>query len=412
TNLRLGMYVCALDRSWLDTPFPFQGLWIKSLRNIERLRLYSDHVTIDPNKSWIRVNGEDPLRDIVSPTTDKGKKKNKRVSESVSETGYDNRNTESIHAEIRNAKKIYCESAELISGVLEDIKKGKQFDFAGVCATSVEMVGSILRNSDALLWLTQLRNKDDYAYQHALNVSILMIAMGKHMMLPNNQLNILGIAGLMQDIGLLFLPDAAMRHRHDLIPEHQAIIKGHVDKSIEVLKQQAGITPLILKTVAEHHERFDGSGYPKGLLGTQISLLGSIAGICDAYDSMVSERQDASSLSPFQALMRLYEIKGRQFNNALVERLIQCIGIYPIGCLLEMNTGEIGIVIEQRKNHRLKPMLMILLDPNKQTYPSPFVLDLIEEPCNDDGVRYEVKDVLKANEFGIDPTEYYLSDSN
>lgn len=412
-NLRLGMYVCGLDRSWLDTPFPFQGLWVKSMRDIERLRLYCDKVDIDPNKSWIRINGEDPLSGIASGKSDKENKKKKKIleSEQVSDTAYENTNTEPIDTEIKAARSIYFKSAELIAGVLEDIKRGKQFDFSDVVDTSVEMVGSILRNSDALLWLTQLRNKDDYAYQHALNVSILMIALGKHMMLPASQLNILGVVGLMQDIGILFLPDDVMRHRNDMIPEHQEIIQGHVEKTIEVLKQQTGINPVILKTVSEHHERFDGSGYPKGLQGNQISLLGSMAGICDTYDSLVSERKHAASLTPFQALMQLYEVKGTSFNNALVERLIQCIGIYPIGCLLEMNTGEVGIVIEQRKTHRLRPKLMIVLDPDKQAYASPFMLDLIDEPSNDSGVKFEVKNVLKANEYGIDPTEYYLNDS-
>jgi HD-GYP domain-containing protein (c-di-GMP phosphodiesterase class II) len=270
------------------------------------------------------------------------------------------------------------------------------------------MVGSILRNSDALIWLSQLRNKDDYAYQHSINVCILMLSLGRHLALSVEQLANLGIAGLLQDVGVLMLPEELIHKKGSLTPEEFKLAKSHVEKSLELLHSQPGISRLTLDAVTQHHERFDGSGYPRALKSSEISLYGSIAGIADCYDAMISERPYAPAKSSFQALMVLYELKGRAFNAAVVERFIQCIGIYPIGSVVELNTGDVAIVVEQRKGRRLKPKLLVVLDQDRQRIETPLDLDLLDAPTTPEGAPYSIREVLGSGAHGIDPAEYFL----
>ncbi len=403
--LEIGMFVCALDRPWLETPFPLQGVMVSSRRDIETLSLYCDRVQIDVYKCWINV--KELLLSKKEPASQLSRKFIRRFQQNQNSEA-DERTEVGLQTEMVEAKRIYSESAIVLNQVMEDVKRGKSLDFITVQAISLEMVQSILRNPDALIWLSQLRNKDDYAYQHAINVCILMLALGKKLALSTSQLTQLGMAGLLQDIGVLRIPREILYKRGKLSPEEIELVQSHVNKTLALLHNQPNIPLATLETIAQHHERYDGSGYPKGLKAHQISLFGSMAGIADCFDAMVSERPYAPALSPFQALMFLYNQRDQAFNAAVVERFIQTIGIYPIGSIVELNSGEVAIVVEQRKERRLKPKLLVILDADKKFYQDKFVLDLLDDPETADGKPYLIKDVLEAGAYGIDPKEYFL----
>ena len=408
-SVKIGMFVSGLDRPWVETPFPLQGLYVKSMRDIERLRLYCDRVEVDVAKSWVKVNAQAAVSTEPPPELksirDKLLYMDQHISKEVAAGAQDR---VSLQSEIANAKKVYSCSTEVISTVIEDIRNNRKFDYTGVQHIALEMVESVLRNSDALIWLTQLRNKDDYTYQHSINVSILMMNMGKHLALTAEQLLSLGTIGLLQDVGILTLPQELIQKKGSLTSDERELARSHVKKGIELLAGQPGVNRLVLEGIAQHHERYDGSGYPNRLKENQISLFGSIAGIADCYDAIVSERAYASAKSSFQALMLLYELRGSAFNPAVVERYIQSIGIYPIGSIVELNSGEVAIVLEQRKSKRLQPKLLVVLDAQKKPLAESFIMDLLETPLTDEGIAYSIKDVLGAGSFGIDPAEYYL----
>lgn len=406
-SLKVGMFVSGLDRPWVETPFPLQGLYVKSLKDIDRLKLYCDKVEIDAAKSWIEIDAEtfgsnypEPksLKEKLLQIGRRGAARARRVEEE----------NVSLEAEIKSAKKVYSSSASVIGSVIEDIKNNRRFDYSEVQGVALQMVDSVLRNSDALIWLSQLRKKDDYTYQHSINVSILMLNLGKHLSLTTDQLLALGTAGLLQDIGILLLPESLIQKKSGLTPDELSLARSHVSKSIELLSGQRGVTQLVLEAISQHHERYDGTGYPNRLKENQISLFGTIAGIADCYDAIVSERAYASAKSSFQALMLLYELRGTAFNPAVIERFIQAIGIYPIGSIVELNSGEAAIVLEQRKSRRLQPKLLVVLDSEKKPYPQAYVLDLLDNPVRPDGTPYSITDVLGAGAYGIDPAEYYL----
>jgi HD-GYP domain-containing protein (c-di-GMP phosphodiesterase class II) len=406
-SLKIGMFVSGLDRPWIETPFPLQGLYVKSLTDIDRLKLYCDKVEIDAAKSWVEIE-PDTLQSNY-PQIKSLKEKLVLIDQRGAHyTRHAEEEKFPLEAEIKRAKKVYSSSASLIGSVIEDIKNNRRFDYLQVQGAALEMVDSILRNSDALIWLSQLRKKDDYTYQHSINVSILMLNLGKHLSLTTDQLLALGTAGLLQDIGILLLPESLIQKKGGLTPEELTLARSHVNKGIELLSGQRGVTPAVLDTISQHHERYDGTGYPNRLKENQISLFGTIAGIADCYDAIVSERAHAAAKSSFQALMLLYELRGKSFNPAVIERFIQAIGIYPIGSIVELNSGEAAIVLEQRKSRRLQPKLLVVLDSEKKPYQQTYVLDLLENPVREGGTPYCIKDVLGAGAYGIDPAEYYL----
>jgi len=408
-GLQIGMWVSGLDRPWLETPFPLQGFMVRSYKDVETLKLYCDKVELDIYKCWVKPDG------YLDEKVVKSEKSRPKLIERLLFMGKDSGETQDqeheeveLEAEIGTAKRVYSQSAATLTSIIADIRRGGTIDCVQVKTIALDMVGSILRNSDALIWLSQLRNKDDYAYQHSINVCILMLALGKHLALAPNQLAHLAVAGLLQDVGVLLLPEELIHKQGKLSPEELSLARSHVDKSLALLHNQPDMSQTVLDTIAQHHERYDGSGYPKRLKGTEISLFGSIAGITDCYDAMISDRPYAPAMSSFQALMVLYELKGRSFNPGVVERFIQSIGIYPIGSVVEMSSGEVGIVLEQRRERRLKPRLLLVLDANKKPYDAPFELDLLNDPRDIDGRMYGIKDVLGCGAYGIDAAEYYL----
>lgn len=280
-HLAIGMFVSALDRPWIETPFPLQGLWIKSMRDIETVRLYCDQVYVDPNKSWIRIPGSDS---VSTPRYDWAAERKVREDfvTSIARKGVGSETGAAavpLDTELAQAKQIYSHSSALISEVLDDIRNNGKFDVLAVKSVAAEMVDSILRNSSALLWLSQLRNQDDYSYQHAINVCILATAMGQHLSLPRNKLTHLATSGLLQDIGLLRLPMEIIHKTGPLSLDDQTLIRSHVESSVNLLSQQPGVPAEVIGTVAEHHERFDGSGYPRHLAGHAISLFAGITGL-------------------------------------------------------------------------------------------------------------------------------------
>ena len=310
--------------------------------------------------------------------------------------------------DLREAKEIHQRSREMIRGVVEDLRRDHHIDLDKVNEVVDAMVDSVGNNPDALLWLTKLKSRDSYAYDHGIDVSIYLLAFGRHLGYPKDKLRILGVSGLMQDIGKLRIREELLGKSGKLTPEEFDEVKFHVNHSIDILRQTADIPKEVLVVVSQHHERLDGSGYPRHLKGDQIFTLASMAGIVDSFEALVSQRPYAEAISTHQALQQLNRWKGTSFHEALTEQFIQCIGIFPVGSLVELNSGDVAVVIGQNKIRRLKPKVMLLLDPNKEAYHYPATLDLINDPLTDDKTPYQIKRDLPTGAYGIDPQEFYL----
>ena len=313
-----------------------------------------------------------------------------------------------LDADLTQAKEIHLRSRELIRDVVDDLRRDHKIDIEKVNEVVDSMVESVGNNPDALLWLTKLKSRDSYAYDHGIDVAIYLLAFGRHLGYPKDKMRILGVSGLMQDIGKLRVSEEILAKSGKLTPPEFEEVKNHVKHSIDILRETSDIPKEVLLVVSQHHERLDGSGYPQRLRGDQIGQFASMAGIVDSFEALVSRRPYAEAISTHQALQQLNRWKGTSFHEALSEQFIQCIGIFPVGSLVELNSGDVAVVIGQNKIRRLKPKVMLLLDPNKEPYQYPTTLDLLTSPMTNDKTPFQIRRDLPTGAYGIDPQEFFL----
>ena len=392
--LEKGMYVSRLDRDWVGTPFPFQGFEITSDEDIELLSAYCTSVFIDVQKSLI--NARPSLRVSSAPRN------------VFPPRGPEYHNTVDIKEEIPRAREVHANLRALAERIADDVRSGRRLE-PGVVREAIEpMVESLLRNSDALFWLMALMKRDDYMYSHAVNCSALAAAFGRHLALPREVLVELATGGFLLDAGMAALPSDVVQHDGKLDPEAMKLMRGHVQRSMEVL-DQAGVTgKWARELVAAHHERHDGSGYPDGLAGDRVPLAGRMGGIVDTYDALRSDRPHRNGESRHGALQALYRARDRMFQAEVVEQFLQCLGVYPTGSLVELNTGEVGVVMAQNQVRRLRPRLMLLLDTEKKPYEPYRDIDLMQHGVDlaDGGVK--IAQALEPGAYGLRPEELFL----
>lgn len=313
-----------------------------------------------------------------------------------------------VEEEIAAIYPVFEQSEIVTRDIFEAIAHNHQMDISGVSDVLDNMVESIGRTPDALLWLAKLKRTDGLAYNLALNVSVTLMAFNSFLALPKEQIKISGLAGLLQDIGKVKLSADVLLKKGKLTREEYEYAQKHVDESLMILQQTPSIPPEVIRLVAEHHERVDGSGYPFHLKGDQLSLFSQSAGLIDTYCAMTNQRSYAPGAYHQQALDEIHALSGKQFSSEMIDQLIQFMGIYPVSSLVELNTGEVGVVIQQNQVRRLMPRVMLLLDTSKKRYQAPIVLDLIHKPTTPNGDIYNIIKGLPADSYGLNPSEFYV----
>lgn len=397
--LEKGMYVNRLDRDWVGTPFPFQGFVIASDEDIELLSLYCTSVFIDVEKSaaasrplqrLAAAGGAGAARRIFPP----------RVREYV--------DIVPVQEELPRARAAHADLRALAERIAEDVRSGRRLE-PGVVQQAVEpMVESLIRNADAMFWLMALMKRDDYAYNHAVNCSALAAAFGRHLALPREVLVELATGGFLLDAGMATLPDEIIQSQGPLDASSVALMRSHVERGMALL-DEAGVTgKWAREMVAGHHERHDGSGYPQQLAGDRIPLAARMGAVIDTYDALRSDRPYRTGESRHGALQALYRARDRLFQAEVVEQFLQCLGVYPTGSLVELSTGEVGIVMAQNNVRRLRPRVMLLLGPDKKRY-SPFRdVDLMAFGDAPGEASVKITAALEPGAHGLDPAELFL----
>jgi HD-GYP domain-containing protein (c-di-GMP phosphodiesterase class II) len=310
--------------------------------------------------------------------------------------------------ELPQARKALEDASSQISSIMEQVKAGKNLDIKAVRGVVEPMLESIIRNSEAMMWLKQLRKKDAYTYSHSVGNCALAIAFGRHMGLQKTDIRTLSTGLLLMDIGKVRIPEEILNKTKTLSDEEFREIKNHGMYSVEILSETQGINQDIINIAMTHHERFDGSGYPNGLVGVATPVFGRIAAIIDCYDAMTSKRPYAEPISPHTALQEIYNWRNRYFQPELVEQFLQCLGVFPTGTLIEMSTGEVGVVLAQNKTRRLMPKVMMLMGSDKKFYDEYKIIDLMKTSRNETGEPTSVLRGLDPGVYGIDPSEFYL----
>ena len=400
--LKPGMYITNLDRPWGDTPFLIQGFFLRSEEEMRSLTHYCEYVMIDTDKG---VEAECYLGETPELTTNDYLEKFLKNEQSLKVKYAIKKTTEE---EAPQAKSAIEDASAQVSSIMEGVKNGKNLDIGEVRSAVEPILKSIIRNPEALMWLTQLRKKDSYTYSHSVDNCALAIAFGRHMGLPKADIMTLATGMLLMDIGKMRIPDAILNKTTSLSEAEFKIVKRHVDYSVDILRNTDDISQDIINIALTHHERFDGSGYPTGLVGTATPVYGRIAAIVDCYDAMTSKRPYSEPISPHRALQDIYNWRNKYFQDELVEQFMQCLGVYPTGSLVEMNSGEVGIVLAQNKTRRLQPKVMLLLDTDKKYYKQYKTIDLMHEHKDDNDEVLRILHGLDPGAYNIDPTEFYL----
>lgn len=299
-------------------------------------------------------------------------------------------------------------SQQSIKKLFESIASAQKLDLSTVSEVLDSMVDSISRTPDALMWLAKLKSTHDVAYSHALNVSINAMAFASFLAMPKNQVKEIGLGGLLQDVGKANLPKHILEKTSALTIKEYEIAKSHIAEGLKLLKGNADIPSSSIEMVGSHHERYDGSGYPNGLTKDAIGIPGQIAGMIDTYCALTTERSYAKSMHNMKALDEIRLMRDKEFSSELVDQLIQFLGIYPVSSLVELNTGEVAVVIQQNQVRRLLPRVMLILAEDKSKYKYPITLDLLNAPQSPTGETYRIIKGLPSDSFGLNADEFYL----
>lgn len=401
-DLRFGVYIAELDRPWTETPFMFQGFVLDDDRQLETLKKYCKKVYVDPEKSpvvpdrgWLKAG---PVAAGPRPAS---------VLATI-KTRFKYEERTSVDAELPLARQARQKTEVVLKHMLYTVEAGRAIDAPRVKEAVTNMTDSVVRNPDAMLLLARMKEKGGHALDRAVGVSIYMITFGRFLQLPRDQLDLLGMVGLLQDVGKVRLPAELLAKTERLTEAELEACKAHVGHSVAILEETAGLPPQLPALASLHHERYDGSGYPKGLKGGEITLFGVIAGLVDCFDALTQPRPYGEALAPSNALSRLYDWRDTLFDGPLVEQFIQCIGIFPVGAIVELNTGEVGIVIAQNLARRLQPRVMVVLDAKGNPKRPQLILDLAREPKADPETPYRIKRTLEKGSVPIDPSEFFL----
>lgn len=401
--LEFGMFVAKLDRPWTETPFVYQGFVLKTEQQLEALKKYCKVVYVDPERRQEVV----AARLLSLPPGSTRQVIAEQSKEKVRGTVI-YKELATVEDELPRARSVFTQTNAIVHTMSRAVVTGNALDGNRARQAVTEITDSVVRNPDAMMLLVTMRDKAEETLNRSTQVSVYMTVFGRFLQLERERLEILGLIGLLQDVGMLKLPAGIPGRRSDLAQEEDAVFKSHVTHSVEILSQTAGLPPELPSLASLHHERYDGSGYPRGLKGGAISQTGAIAGIVDTFDMLTAPAPYGMQMPPSNALNVLFQNRGTQFHAALVEQFIQCVGAFPVGSVVELNSGEVGVVITQNLVKRLQPRVMVVQDANGNPIHPHKVLDLVNEPMATADEPYRIRRTLDQSTVKIDSRELFL----
>ncbi|MGE6149199.1 HD-GYP domain-containing protein [Aeromonas media] len=293
-------------------------------------------------------------------------------------------------------RRLYQEARELQGKFIRHLKAGEPIDITPLAAVAEEMVDTMFTHGDAMLCLARIRAKDAYLMEHSMNVAILLANFGRYLGLDRSVLKELTLGGLLHDVGKIMTPDEVLNKPGKLTDEEFGVMRQHVVHSYDILSNTAGITPTMLEVAANHHERLDGTGYPQRLKGDQLSLYTRMSGIVDVYDAVTADRVYKQGMPPTQAFRILLKGINQHFDAELVTKFIKCMGVYPVGTLVQLSNQRLAVVMQRNEQQPLKPMVKVIYHATLRHYLEVQWLDLARN-----GGQESIESTVDPKEFGI-----------
>jgi putative nucleotidyltransferase with HDIG domain len=385
-QLRLGMHLQAFCGAWLDHPFWRTRFVIEDPNDLVLIRESSiREVWIDIGKGY-DVEPR-PDTDIAYETADTVPETTPAAAPAEKTAFAD---------EVKRASRIVARGREAVVSMFQEARMGKAVDADAAAPLVEEISNSVLRNPGALISLARLKTADDYTYLHSVAVCALMIALARQLGLDEQQVHEAGMGGLLHDLGKAMIPTAILNKPGKLSDAEFAVVRTHPDEGHRMLLEGRSISEAVRDICLHHHEKFDGSGYPAGLKGEQITLLARMGAVCDVYDAISSNRPYKAGWDPAESIRRMAEWQGH-FDPAVFQAFVRSLGIYPVGSLVRLESGKLAVVVEQGELSLLKPRVKVFFSTRSQAYLKPEIIDIARSrekiAGREDAAKWGIRDI-------------------
>jgi putative nucleotidyltransferase with HDIG domain len=390
-DVRLGMYVHEVCGSWVDHPFWKKTFKVSNANMLKTLRECGIHeVWIDVSRGLDVEAGAEAFSE-----EDEKAKIDETLRSAITNVRKAERPVE-LHQEMGKARMIHVRARKEVASMFQDARMGKALQLEQVDSLVDEISHSIMRNQCALLSLARLKSKDDYTYLHSVAVCALMIALARQLGMSEDGVKQAGMAGLLHDIGKIMTPEEVLNKPGSLSREEFDIMKQHPRSGWEILKLSHGVSEISLDVCLHHHERIDGKGYPEKLSGESISLFARMGAICDVYDAITSERCYKPGWEPAEAIRKMAEWKDGNYDETVFHAFIKTVGIYPVGTLVRLESGRLGVVADQSPGSLLTPRVVVFYSSRSREHIYPEPIELSKS-------RDTIAGIEKAADWKFDP---------
>lgn len=369
-QLVVGMHIKEFCGSWMEHPFWRSGFVLQDPKDIQTILASSiKHVWIDSGKGLDVAPGQAALSEAESDA---------QVEAELQSVVGAQRDVAAVSTvvEVARATRICYQSKQAVISMFQEARMGKAVDTRVAQNMVAEIADSVTRNPGALISLARLKTADDYTYMHSVAVCAMMVALAKQLGLDEPQVRAAGLSGLMHDLGKAMMPMAVLNKPGKLTEAEFAIIKTHPAEGHRLLAADANVDPMVLDVCLHHHEKTDGSGYPKGLQGDDISLFAKMGAVCDVYDAITSNRPYKSGWDPAESLRKMAEWAHGHFDSQVFQAFVKSLGIYPIGSLVRLTSGRLGVVVEQTGKSLTTPMVKVFFSTKSNMRIVPELINL------------------------------------
>jgi HD-GYP domain-containing protein (c-di-GMP phosphodiesterase class II) len=383
----IGMHIHALKGAWVDHPFWKTKFVLEDPQDLKKLRAsIIKEVVIDTSKGLdAPVDNHADTTQPISETESAANESGMQIEPASSKA--ENKKT-TIEAELQEASRMIKESKRAVVSMFKDARLGKVVNAEAVMPLVEEIASSIKRNEGALISLVRLKTQDDYTYMHSVAVCAMMTALAKELGMGETEIKQAGLAGLMHDIGKAAVSLDILNKPGALTDQEFAAVKLHPEKGHALLLQANIDDPVTLDVCLHHHEKMDGSGYPKGLKAEEISLFAKMGAVCDVYDAVTSNRPYKSGWEPGVSLQRMAQWKNH-FDQTVFKAFVKSVGIYPIGSVVLLKSGRLAVVIDKSPKSLLKPIVKVFFSTKSKARIQVEVIDLSKPSAMDEIIGHE-----------------------